>query len=243
MIREDKDDNKLVGKKVEDNTKIVSEQENTNVSSEQEDIHSEYKSTEAAIVKEKKTVSKDNKTRNSVKKTNIADEGKKKSENITKIFKKENKTVDNTVVDNIVKDINSSNGKNINNTGKGIDNTKYIICGSASLKKCIIAPRKVRMIANMLRGKKLNRIFGILSCNQKRCCSVLKKLLFAALANYEKNCEKNDARSVSEMEKLFLYKITVDNGGMLKRILPASQGRAFRIRKRFSHINAEIREC
>lgn len=214
MIRDKKEDNKLTGKQVANSTKISSEQKNTN---------SEYESTETVIREPQNVVDTGSKTQSNVKKNNIRNVKKNKPTDISTTSKQEEKKNDITVQD----------------TG----NPQQIVCGVASLKKCIIAPRKVRMIANMLRGKTLKHVFGILSCNQKKCCSVLRKLLFVALVNYEKNCEKNERRSVSDMEKLSLYKITVDNGGMLKRILPASHGRAFRIRKRFSHISVEIREC
>lgn len=214
MIRDKKEDNKLTGKRVVNSTKISSEQKNAN---------SEYESTETVIREPQNVVDTVSKTKSNVKKNNIRNVKKNKPTDISTTSKQEKKKNDITVQD----------------TG----NPQQIVCGVASLKKCIIAPRKVRMIANMLRGKTLKHVFGILSCNQKKCCSVLRKLLFVALVNYEKNCEKNERRSVSDMGKLLLYKITVDNGGMLKRILPASQGRAFRIRKRFSHISVEIKEC
>ena len=217
MVRKNKEEDQLTSDKVK-GSKI---KDNTEIFSSQENTKQENKKADTITETPNKIMSENSKTQHNV----------------------NNKKTTNRNNENYKSEESKNENKNKNNTSKDINNTNKIIRGEASLRKCTIAPRKVRILANMLRGKTLKRIFGILSCNQKVCCGVLKKLLFVALSNYEKNCEKNTTKSISEMEKLFLYKITVDNGGMLKRILPASQGRAFRIRKKFSHISVEIREC
>lgn len=102
---------------------------------------------------------------------------------------------------------------------------------SVILRKCPIAPRKLRIIADLIRKKNAERAMSILNCNQKKCCIYIKKLLISAIAIFNKN-----ASDTVDCSKLIINTIKVDGGSMLKRLLPAPQGRGYRIRKRSSHI-------
>ena len=102
---------------------------------------------------------------------------------------------------------------------------------SVVLKRCPIAPRKLRMIADLIRKKNVEQAMSILNCNQKKCCVYIKKLLISAVAIFNK-----DVLDKIDCENLIIGTIKVDSGSMLKRLLPAPQGRGYRIRKRSSHI-------
>jgi large subunit ribosomal protein L22 len=102
---------------------------------------------------------------------------------------------------------------------------------SVVLKRCPIAPRKLRMIADLIRKKNVEQAMSILKCNQKKCCMYIKKLLISAVAIFNK-----DVLDKIDCENLVIGTIKVDSGSMLKRLLPAPQGRGYRIRKRSSHI-------
>jgi len=96
------------------------------------------------------------------------------------------------------------------------------------------SPRKVRGVANLVRGKKVEDAMTTLSFVPKRSAGPVQKLLASAIAN---------AKNLSiPMENLIVKKISVDGGKILYRSLPMSRGRAFRIRKRTSHINIVLAE-
>ena len=97
------------------------------------------------------------------------------------------------------------------------------------LRRCPISERKVRLVADMIRGVEVLRALEILKYNNKYASLYIYKLLVSAIANSE--------GKLSNDKGLFIDQIYVDKGPMLKRIRPAPRGRAFRIRKRSSHIN------
>jgi large subunit ribosomal protein L22 len=105
----------------------------------------------------------------------------------------------------------------------------------AKLKYLRISPRKVRLVADLVRGKKAEEAQAILTFTVKRACLPVLKLLNSALAN-AKNVAQKDAST------LFISKITVDEGPTLKRILPRAKGKADRIMKRSSHITLVLDE-
>lgn len=107
--------------------------------------------------------------------------------------------------------------------------------GYASLHKCVIAPRKMRLVADSIRRKNVFWALALLDCEQKKCAVYLKKLLLSAVANYNVNYEKTKKTPVDKKD-LIVSTITVDGDGMLKRLLPASQGRGFRKRRRSSNV-------
>ncbi len=102
----------------------------------------------------------------------------------------------------------------------------------AKLNNCPTSPRKMRLVADLIRGKQIEMALAILRFNQKEASRRLEKLLLSAIANWE---AKNDDASIEDAD-LFIKEIRVDGGSMLKRLRPAPQGRAHRIRKRSNHV-------
>jgi len=105
----------------------------------------------------------------------------------------------------------------------------------AKLNNSPIAPRKMRLVADLIRGMEVNKALNVLQHNAKDASTSLEKLLRSALANWE----KNEGKSIEE-ENLVVKTIQVDGGTMLKRIQPAPQGRAHRIRKRSNHVTIVV---
>lgn len=94
------------------------------------------------------------------------------------------------------------------------------------------SPRKMRLVADIIRGKEVFAALGILKFTRKHAAVPLEKLLRSAISNWQ---AKNSASDVADVD-LIVKDITVDGGRMLKRISPAPQGRAHRIRKRSNHV-------
>ncbi|MFP9115314.1 50S ribosomal protein L22 [Flavobacterium sp. RHBU_3] len=102
----------------------------------------------------------------------------------------------------------------------------------AKLNNCPTSPRKMRIVADLVRGKKVELALNILKFNAKDASGKIEKLLLSAINNWQqKNADAN-----LEEAGLFVKEITVDGGAMLKRLRPAPQGRAHRIRKRSNHV-------
>jgi large subunit ribosomal protein L22 len=102
----------------------------------------------------------------------------------------------------------------------------------AELNNSTISPRKMRLVADMIRGMEVNKALNVLNHNAKDASLSLGKLLRSAIANWE---AKNEGLDVSQ-ENLIVKTIDVAGGAMLKRVQPAPQGRAHRIRKRSNHV-------
>jgi len=102
----------------------------------------------------------------------------------------------------------------------------------AKLNNCPSSPRKMRLVADLVRGEKIDRALNILRFSQKEASRKLEKLLLSAINNWE---QKNEGGNLEEAG-LFVKEIRVDGGTMLKRIRTAPQGRANRIRKRSNHV-------
>ena len=102
----------------------------------------------------------------------------------------------------------------------------------AKLNNCPTSPRKMRLVADIIRGEDVEKALNILKFNSKEASLRLEKLLLSAIANWE---SKNEGSNI-ESSNLYVKEITVDSGRMLKRIQPAPQGRAHRIRKRSNHV-------
>jgi large subunit ribosomal protein L22 len=102
----------------------------------------------------------------------------------------------------------------------------------AKLNDCPTSPRKMRLVADLVRGKNIEMALAILRFNSKEASRKLEKLLLSAIANWE---AKNEDSSIEDAN-LFIKEIRVDSGTMLKRLRPAPQGRAHRIRKRSNHV-------
>ena len=102
----------------------------------------------------------------------------------------------------------------------------------ASLNSSPIAPRKMRLVADLVRGVEVNKALNILQHNSKFASKSLEKLLRSAIANWE---QKNEGKSIED-EKLVVSSIQVDSAAMMKRIQTAPQGRAHRVRKISNHV-------
>ena len=102
----------------------------------------------------------------------------------------------------------------------------------AKLNNCPTSPRKMRLVADLVRGQKVERALNILRFSSKEASRKLEKLVLSAINNWE---QKNADGNVAEAG-LIIKEIRVDGGMMLKRLRPAPQGRAHRIRKRSNHV-------
>ena len=102
----------------------------------------------------------------------------------------------------------------------------------AKLNNCPTSPRKMRLVADQVRGEGIVKALAILKFSPKEPSKKLEKLLLSAIANWQ---AKNESADVEKAE-LFVKEIRVDGGNMLKRLRPAPQGRAHRIRKRSNHV-------
>lgn len=105
----------------------------------------------------------------------------------------------------------------------------------AKLNNCPTSPRKMRMVADLIRGQEVFKALNILKFNTKHPAKRLEKLLSSAIANFE---QKTGARP--EENSLFVTEVMVDSGLIMKRMLPAPQGRAYRLRKRSNHVTLVI---
>jgi large subunit ribosomal protein L22 len=103
----------------------------------------------------------------------------------------------------------------------------------AVLKRFRESPRKVRMVADMIRGRSVDDAMSILRLQQRKAAKMLSKVLGSAIANATEN-EKAD------VEKLVVSKVTVDGGPVTRRWMPRSMGRANRILSRTSHVTVVV---
>ena len=101
----------------------------------------------------------------------------------------------------------------------------------AKLRNVPTSPRKMRLVADMIRGMEVNRALGTLRFSAKAASVPVEKLLRSAINNWE---QKNDRKA--EEGELYITKVFVDEGATLKRMRPAPQGRGYRIRKRSNHV-------
>jgi large subunit ribosomal protein L22 len=101
----------------------------------------------------------------------------------------------------------------------------------AKLQDVPTSPRKMRLVADMVRGMEAFRALGVLKYSNKEAAAKVGKLLRSAIANWE---EKNERKA--ETGELYVTSISVDSASMLKRLRPAPQGRGYRIRKRSNHV-------
>ncbi len=106
--------------------------------------------------------------------------------------------------------------------------TQYL----ASLRNVPTSPRKMRLVADMIRGENVETALFALQHSPKEASKRMYSLLRSAIANWE---AKNEGQTV-DFNNLYVKEVFVDGGSMLKRIQPAPQGRAHRIRKRSNHV-------
>lgn len=98
-----------------------------------------------------------------------------------------------------------------------------------------VSPRKVRLVMNQIRGKRIEEALNLLSFAPQKGAFMLKKLVNSAVANAEQNAEL-------DVDKLYIKRIFADEGPSLKRFRPRALGRASRIRKRTSHLTVVLEE-
>jgi len=106
----------------------------------------------------------------------------------------------------------------------------------AHLRNNPTSTRKMRLVADLIRGKKVYEALTILKFSEQEASTKLEKLLKSAINNWE---QKNDG-SKPEDSELVVKEIQVNAGTMLKRFLPAPQGRAYRLRKRSNHVTIKV---
>lgn len=102
----------------------------------------------------------------------------------------------------------------------------------ASLRNVPTSPRKMRLVADMIRGKEVNLALNMLKFSTKEAAGRMEKLLLSAIDNWK---QKNNGANVEDAN-LYVKTVFVDSGRILKRLRPAPQGRAHRIRKRSNHV-------
>jgi large subunit ribosomal protein L22 len=102
----------------------------------------------------------------------------------------------------------------------------------AKLNNVPTSPRKMRLVADLIRGEKVNKALNILKFEPKQGAARLEKLLLSAISNWQQKNEEIDLEDAD----LYVKSIKVDSGRILKRLRPAPQGRAHRIRKRSNHV-------
>ena len=106
---------------------------------------------------------------------------------------------------------------------------------SAKLKNARISPQKARLVADQVRGMKVEPALQLLEFSNKKAAAIIKKILESAIAN----AEHNDGADIDELKVSTIY---VDEGPTYKRIQPRAKGRANRILKRTSHITVAVAE-
>ncbi len=106
----------------------------------------------------------------------------------------------------------------------------------AKLNNCPTSPRKMRLMADNIRGEEVFKALNILHFSPQQAAARLEKLLRSAIANWE---AKNEGEKAEDAQ-LVVKEVAVDSGRMLKRLRPAPQGRAYRIRKRSNHVTITV---
>ncbi|MDW3211636.1 MAG: 50S ribosomal protein L22 [Reichenbachiella sp.] len=106
----------------------------------------------------------------------------------------------------------------------------------AKLKNVPTSPRKMRVVADLVRGQRVNHALNVLKFEAKQGAARLDKLLLSAISNWE---AKNEDQKLEEAD-LYVKEIFVDSARILKRLRPAPQGRAHRIRKRSNHVTLVV---
>lgn len=106
----------------------------------------------------------------------------------------------------------------------------------AKLNDCPTSPRKMRLVADMVRGLEVNKALGLLKFSKKEASERLGKLVLSAVDNWQ---AKNEDKRLED-ETLYIKEVSVDSARMLKRLQTAPQGRAHRIRKRSNHVTLVV---
>ncbi|MBX2900586.1 MAG: 50S ribosomal protein L22 [Cyclobacteriaceae bacterium] len=107
---------------------------------------------------------------------------------------------------------------------------------TAYLKDVPSSPRKMRLVADMIRGERVSKALNMLKFEAKHPAAKMEKLLLSAISSWE---AKNSDVKLEEAD-LFVKEVFVDGGRILKRLRPAPQGRAHRVRKRSNHVTLTV---
>ena len=105
----------------------------------------------------------------------------------------------------------------------------------AKLQNVPTSPRKMRLVADMIRGMEVNKALSVLKFSSKEASGRLEKLLKSAIANWETKTEQK-----ADNANLYISSICVDSATMMKRLRTAPQGRGYRIRKRSNHVTLYV---
>ena len=122
-------------------------------------------------------------------------------------------------------------GSRKHNTAEKVKEAKKLVA-FAKLNSCPTSPRKMRLVADMVRGESVEKSLYMLKHSPKEASNRLYKLLLSAIANWQ---AKNEGQRMEDAN-LYIKEVFVDSARMLKRIQPAPQGRAHRVRKRSNHV-------
>ncbi len=106
----------------------------------------------------------------------------------------------------------------------------------AVLRNCPTSPRKMRLVADMVRGEEVNKALDTLRFSSREASRRMEKLLLSAIANWQ---NKNEGVRIEDT-RLIVSEVRVDQARTLKRLRPAPQGRAHRIRKRSNHVTVVL---
>ena len=106
----------------------------------------------------------------------------------------------------------------------------------AILRNCPTSPRKMRLVTDLISGMEVNKALDVLKFSSQEASRRMEKLLLSAIANWQ---VKNEGTKLED-SNLFVKTVMVDGGKMLKRVQPAPQGRAHRVRKRSNHVTLTL---
>lgn len=106
----------------------------------------------------------------------------------------------------------------------------------AVLRNCPTSPRKMRIVADMVRGQEVNKALDMLKFSSKEASRRVEKLVLSAVSNWQ---QKNEGARIED-SNIIVKEIYVDQARTLKRIQPAPQGRAYRVRKRSNHVTVVL---
>ena len=126
-------------------------------------------------------------------------------------------------------------GARKHNTAEKVKESKKTLA-FAKLNNCPTSPRKMRLVAGLVRGVEVEKALYILKHSPKEASIRMYKLLLSAVANWQ---AKNEGKRIEDAH-LYVKEVFVDSARMVKRIQPAPQGRAHRIRKRSNHVTLTV---
>ena len=119
------------------------------------------------------------------------------------------------------------------NNNSSDSNNSQVKTAFAKLRNCPTSPRKMRLVVDQIRGLDVNKALVLLKHSTKEASKRLEKLLLSAISNWQ-------VKYADDNSDIMIKEIFVDSGRMLKRMQPAPQGRAHRIRKRSNHVTLVV---